>query len=115
MPPHEISANTLHQPGPEDAAAAKKSRKAKGKEAKLRRKAKEELQSFRSLMGMAGICIALGRASTSFSFEKWLLILRLMTSRPAPVTSRQRCQEVDLDRPSVVGVLDVRDQASSPT
>ena len=50
-----------HQPGPEDAAAAKKSRKAKGKEAKLRRKAKEELQSFRSLMGMAGICI-LGRA-----------------------------------------------------
>ena len=73
MPPHEISADTLHQPGPEDAAAAKKSRKAKGKEAKLRRKAKEELQSFRSLMGMAGICI-LGRASTSFSFEKWLLI-----------------------------------------
>ena len=64
----------MHQPGPEDAAAAKKSRKAKGKEAKLRRKAKEELQSFRSLMGMAGIhvCI-LGRASASFSFEKWLL------------------------------------------
>ena len=36
-------------------AAAKKSRKAKGKDAKLKRKAKEELQSFRSLMGMAGM------------------------------------------------------------
>ena len=38
-----------------DAAAAKKSREEKQKEAKLRRKAKEELQSFRSLMGMAGM------------------------------------------------------------
>tara|TARA_B110000196_G_scaffold8940_1_gene7646 strand:+ start:197 stop:397 length:201 start_codon:yes stop_codon:yes gene_type:complete len=34
-----------------DAAAAKKSRTVKGKEAKLKKKAKEELQSFRSLMG----------------------------------------------------------------
>ena len=38
-----------------DAAAAKKSRKKKGNEAKLKRKAKEELQSFRSMMGMAGM------------------------------------------------------------
>ena len=38
-----------------DAAAAKKSRKKKGNEAKLKRKAKEDLHSFRSLMGMAGV------------------------------------------------------------